>query len=514
MEQTTKIGGDLRVGIWLMLISILVCFFLTDVFLGSVSMPINEALLALIKSENSNPIFVNILYKIRLPKAVTAILVGAALAVSGLQLQTLFRNPLAGPSVLGITAGASLGVAFLVLSGGSVVAIYTVNQLGLGGSWILAIFSSLGALFVLLIIVGVSFRIRNNVVLLIIGLMIGNITIAIVGIWQYFSSPELIKDFLMWTFGSLGGVTNHHLIVLSLIVFTGLFLAFLLIKPLNMLLLGEHYAKSMGLNTKQVRVAIILITSLLTGVVTGFCGPIGFIGIAVPHLTRAMFKFADHRILMPASALLGSVVLLGCDIIAQLPGVSLVLPINTVTALLGSPVVIWVIMKRRKLSFDQNQSIKQLPELLAEDELAVGNKHQIQVKQLAIGYGKKLLFKDLNLNLHVGQVVALLGPNGVGKTTLINTLTGYQKPCSGQVFLDGNTIQSYNEKALAQLRSVVLTDREFFGDLTVYSLVAMGRYPHTGWFGNLRNQDQQKIYQGIRCCRHVAICSTSFRYIE
>ncbi|MGB0525266.1 MAG: iron chelate uptake ABC transporter family permease subunit [Flammeovirgaceae bacterium] len=484
---------------WVGLLFLLLLFFLLDVFLGSVSIPPNEAFKALIDWEGSNPIWANILYKIRIPKAVTAVLVGVALAISGLQMQTLFRNPLAGPSVLGITAGASLGVAFLVLSGSSATAIFTINQLGIGGSWAVVLASTLGAGLVLLVIVGVSFRVRDNVVLLIIGLMVGNITIAVVGIWQYFSSPELIKDFLMWTFGSLGGVTHGHLAVLMTVVLVGSLATFLITKPLNMLLLGEQYAKSMGLNSKKARMGIIAITSLLAGTVTGFCGPIGFIGIAVPHLTRALFRTADHKVLLPSTALLGGITLLACDIIAQLPTMATVLPINSVTALLGSPVVIWVIIRRRNLHVGRVSEQQVLPQAESgQINEQVHAKQVLKAEDLTIGYSSRALAHDLDLSVESGQVVTLVGPNGAGKSTLMRSLAGLQPILKGWVAYDEQMVQALGAKALARKLSLVLTDRDFFGDLNVYSLVAMGRYPHSGWFGNMNADDEVKIQWALK----------------
>jgi iron complex transport system permease protein len=280
---------------------------------------------------------------------VSAILAGTALAVAGLQMQTLFHNPLAGPSVLGITAGASLGVAVIMLTSGGAASIYAIRQLGIGGSWMIVIASVLGAALVMAFILLLSIRLKDNISLLIIGIMVGNITISVVSIWQYFSEPEQIQDYLMWTFGSLGGVTSGQLNIFSIVVVAGLLLTFLNSKALNTLLLGENYARSLGLNVFQTRTVIIITTSLLAGAVTGFCGPIAFVGIAVPHLSRALLGTSDHRVLIPATLILGAALMLFCDIIAQMPGSQITLPINAITALLGSPVVVWVIMKKRNL---------------------------------------------------------------------------------------------------------------------------------------------------------------------
>lgn len=337
-------------GYWLGgMAAMVLLFFVLDLALGSIRIPFEEVVHILAGRGSENVAWLKIVQQIRLPKAFTAMLAGMALSVSGLQMQTLFRNPLAGPSVLGITSGASLGVAIVMLGSGFVTTQYTVQQLGLGGSWMVVLASTFGSALIFMVIMLISLRLRDNVVLLIVGIMIGNVTIAIVSIWQYFSRPEQIQDYLIWTFGSLGGVTQKQLMVLSIAVVFGLIITFLSSKHLNLLLLGANYAVSMGLNLQWARLMVIFSTSLLAGAVTGFCGPIGFIGIAVPHLCRSLLNTSDHKLLMPACCLVGALLMLFCDIIAQLPGHQSTLPINSVTALIGSPVVIWVILQRRNL---------------------------------------------------------------------------------------------------------------------------------------------------------------------
>jgi len=333
----------------IVLLSMLLVAFLLDVALGSIHIPLKDVIRVIFTADASNDSWIYIIEKIRLPKAVTAIIVGCGLSVSGLQMQTLFRNPLAGPSVLGITAGASLGVALVMLSAGTITSLYTIKELGISGSWLIIIASSLGAAMIMVIIVSISSSLKDNVIVLIVGVMIGNITLSIISIWQYFSSPELIKDYLMWTFGSLGGVTGNQLLILAIVVFIGLLISYFSSKLLDALLLGDNYARSMGLTVKHARLLIIASTSILAGGITAFCGPIGFIGIAVPHLARALFNTSNHRVLIPACCLIGTVLMLACDIIAQLPGSQTVLPINVITALVGSPVVIWIIAGPNKL---------------------------------------------------------------------------------------------------------------------------------------------------------------------
>ncbi|UII33210.1 iron ABC transporter permease [Fulvivirga ulvae] len=322
--------------------SILV-LFVVNISLGSVSIPFDEILNVLTGSVASKNSWTNIILNFRLPKAITAIAVGAALSISGLLMQTLFRNPLAGPFVLGISSGASLGVALLLLAGISITGSLVASGLT---SWLVVSAASLGSALVLLLVVVVSLKIRDSMTLLIIGLMFGSLTGAIVSILQFFSSGEEIQVYLFWTFGSLGGLNWDEITVLWIIAGLGIAIAFIMVKPLNALLLSENYAQSMGINIKTSRFWIIISTSLLAGSITAFCGPIAFIGIAIPHLTRLLFNTSNHKILIPAVAMGGIIVMLICDIISQLPGSEHVLPINAITSLFGAPVVIWVILRR------------------------------------------------------------------------------------------------------------------------------------------------------------------------
>lgn len=331
------------------LLLLLLIVFLTDIAVGSVSIPLRSVVDIIVSGKADNDAWTYIIDQIRIPKAITAVIVGCGLPVSGLQMQTLFRNPLASPSILGVTAGADLGVALIMLSSGSVTTIYAIKELGISGSWLVLLAASLGAALIMFLIITISARIRDNVVMLVIGVMISNITISIISIWQYFSAPEQLKDYLLWTFGSLGGTSGSQLYLLAAVVAVGLFIAFASSKVLDTLLLGEHYARTMGLTVNRTRWLIIGSTSLMAGSITAFCGPISFIGIAIPHLARSLFNTSDHRTLIPACCLMGTSLMLGCDIIAQLPGSNTVLPINVITALVGSPVVIWIIMSRNNL---------------------------------------------------------------------------------------------------------------------------------------------------------------------
>ena len=317
-----------------------VALFTADPLVGSVAVAPADIWAALTGGD-CDPAIRDIILRIRLLKAVTALLAGAALAASGLQMQTLFRNPLAGPYVLGISSGAGLGVALFLLGAPllGVSAHSFVQSLGIAGAaW-------LGAALVLLIVMAVSRRIKDIMVILILGMMFGSGVSSMVEILQYLSSEAALKSFVIWTMGSLGDVTGGNLALMLPVITAGLVLSIAVIKPLNLLLLGENYARTMGLNVQRTRTLLFLSTVLLAGTVTAFCGPVGFIGLAVPHLARMLFASADHRVLMPASMLSGAALLLVCDLISK----SLALPINTVTALMGIPVVIVVVVRNRNL---------------------------------------------------------------------------------------------------------------------------------------------------------------------
>ena len=320
-------------------ISLLVLFVL-DLIIGSVYISLKDVWGTLIGSEVDTTTRL-IVFDIRLMKAIVAVVAGVALSVSGLQMQTLFRNPLAGPYVLGISSGASLGVAIFILG---------MPILGITNNGIFLSFGTVGAVcicsvLILVFIASVSTRIKDIMVILILGMMFSSGVSAVVQILQYMSNEEALKSFVIWTMGSLGDVTYTQLKLLLPAVIIGLILSILVIKPLNLLLLGEQYAHTMGLNVRKSRYLIFLSTTLLAGTVTAFCGPIGFVGLAIPHVSRMLFCNADHRVLLPASALCGAVILLLCDIISK----CLTLPINTITALLGIPIVIWVVIRNKSI---------------------------------------------------------------------------------------------------------------------------------------------------------------------
>ncbi|WP_375473865.1 iron chelate uptake ABC transporter family permease subunit [uncultured Nostoc sp.] len=331
--------------IFLIILITLILAFLLDLALGSVDIPLNEVIKILLGLEPEKVTWTHIILKFRLPKALTATLAGAALGVSGLQMQTLFKNPLAGPFVLGISSGASLGVALVVLTASATTPTLLVD-LGIISDFGLVIAASLGAASVLGMMLVVSRRVQDTMTLLILGLLFGYATSAIVSILLQFSSKERIQSYIMWTFGSFAGVTWRQLIVLIPVIFLSLLGAVLQSKSLNALLLGESYARSLGLTVQKTRFSIITSASILAGAITAFCGPIAFLGVAIPHLCRSLFNTSDHRILIPSVTMMGAILALFADLFSQVAVNQVVLPLNAVTALIGTPVVTWVILRR------------------------------------------------------------------------------------------------------------------------------------------------------------------------
>lgn len=326
---------------------VLVLCFVINIKLGSISIPTKQIFMSLwgpIENQSWQYIILNY----RLPKAFTAILVGSGLGISGLLMQTLFRNPLAGPFVLGISSGASLGVAMVIMGSGffgGFLAVFLMSK------WALVVAASLGSFLVLFAVLMVSAKVRDTMAILIIGLMFGSITTAVVSVLSYFTSVEKLQQYVFWGFGSLGNLSWNELLIFFIIYCLGLIMTVFSIKGLNTLLLGENYAQSLGLNLKQIRLIVIVATSLLAGTITAFAGPIAFIGLAIPHMTRQVFNTSNHKILLPAVFLFGAIVMLICDCIAQLPTSEYTLPINAITSLIGAPVVIWLLVRKRKMLF-------------------------------------------------------------------------------------------------------------------------------------------------------------------
>jgi len=320
---------------------------LLNISLGSVSIPIKDIFNTFLDPASVKTSWRFIILDYRIPKAITAIIVGSGLSVSGLLMQTLFRNPLAGPYVLGISSGASLGVALLVLGtsffSGSILAT-------IGFNWSIALASSLGAFSVLFAVMIAANKLKNTMSILIIGLMFGSLSSALISVLAYFSSADQLQQYMFWSFGSLGNLSWTEIMVLTGVSFLGFFMVLFIIKPLNSLLLGENYAKSMGVNIQKTRRITLIATSLLTGVITAFSGPIAFVGLAVPHLTNLVFNTSNHKLLLPAVAISGAIIMLICDSIAQLPNSEFTLPINAITSLFGAPIVIWLLIRKRTLS--------------------------------------------------------------------------------------------------------------------------------------------------------------------
>ena len=329
---------------WILLLLALLLLFTLNLSLGSVVIPLSEIFKILFTGESTRQVWSDIVWHFRMTRAVTCILAGAALAVAGLQMQTLFRNALAGPDVLGLSSGASLAVALVFMSPAA-----GLTLLASPHPFVVSGAASIGSLAVLLIMLAVARKIQDNVSILIIGLMVGAATSSIVSVLQYISNAQEMQVYIIWTFGSLGNLDWLEIRILAIALIAGAAIAFSQIKTLNAWLLGDHYASSLGINVRKSRFIVILSAAILTGAVTAFCGPIAFVGLAVPHLTRLVINTHNHKILIPAVLAGGAALLLFCDIISQLPGSTYVLPINALTALIGAPVVIWIVIRNKKM---------------------------------------------------------------------------------------------------------------------------------------------------------------------
>jgi iron complex transport system permease protein len=329
---------------WIVLITLLVGLLIANISIGSVQIPLSKLFLSLYTDQ---PLFSDILWHFRIPKALTCLLAGSALATAGLLMQTLFRNPMAGPDVLGLTSGASLLVALVIL-------LEQFSTIFKGvlfhNSWSVALAASLGGGLVFILIISIAKYVKDNAALLIIGLMISAATSSLVSVMQYTSKADDLQAFLIWTLGSMGNTNWTEISVLAIVVALGLGISYGSIKSLNSWLLGENYARSLNINMGRSRLWIVVATGLLTGSVTAFCGPIAFVGLAVPHLVRLIIPVTNHKILMPAVMMGGSILLLFCDLVAQLPGSTQILPLNAITSLIGAPVVIWMVIKSKRIS--------------------------------------------------------------------------------------------------------------------------------------------------------------------
>lgn len=338
MKTTTYLIG---------LFLLIVVLFALNLAVGTIEIPLKSVWLILWGDDTQQEIWRNIVVRSRLPQALTAMVAGAGLAVSGAQMQTVFRNPLAGPSVLGVSSGATLGVGFVVLLSGSLGGV-ALSRLGYLGDAAMSVAAIIGALAVLSLIVWVSHKVKGNVTLLVIGVMIGYLATAIIGVLKFFSNEEDVKAFVVWGLGSFSRVSGDQMLLFVTLMVILLPLSMTLIKPLNLLLLGDGYARSLGLSIKWARTQVICCSGILAAIVTAYCGPIMFLGLAVPHLCRALFRTSDHRILLPACVLAGAALALLCNLVARMPGYEGVLPVNSVTALIGAPIVAMVLFGKHK----------------------------------------------------------------------------------------------------------------------------------------------------------------------
>ncbi|MBR3522364.1 MAG: iron ABC transporter permease [Prevotella sp.] len=335
-----------NVSVFVILFASIILLLVANLLIGTVRIPVT-AVCRILLGDDSNEIWTNIIFNSRLPQELTAIVAGAGLAVSGLQMQTVFRNPLAGPSVLGISNGSALGVAFVVLLSGRIGGV-ALSSLGYLGDAAISVAAIVGAMAVLMLILWVSHKVSGSVTLLIIGVMVGYMANAIIGVLKFLSPEEDVKAFVVWGLGSFSRVSGDEMVLFVVLMCILIPLSCLLVKPMNMLLLGDYYAANLGLNVRRARMMVIISSGVLVAIVTAYCGPIMFIGLAVPHLARAFFQTSDHLILLPATALCGSVLALICNLIARMPGFEGALPVNSVTALVGAPVIAMVLFSRRK----------------------------------------------------------------------------------------------------------------------------------------------------------------------
>ena len=333
----------------LLLFLAILLLVVVNLMIGTVKIPVLSVCRILTGSDGESEIWTNIVLSSRLPQTLTALVAGAGLAVSGLQMQTVFRNPLAGPSVLGISNGAALGVAFVVLLSGQLGGV-ALSRLGYLGDAAMSVAAIIGSLLVMMLIIWISNRVSGRSTLLIIGVMIGYLANAVIGVLKFLSPEEDVKSFVVWGLGSFSRVSGGDMVLFVVIMCLLLPLACLLVKPMNLLLLGDRYAANLGLNIRRARTEVIVSSSLLVAIVTAYCGPIMFIGLAVPHLARGIFRTSDHRILMPGTMLCGAVLALLCNLIARMPGFEGALPVNSVTALVGAPVVAAILFRRRRMS--------------------------------------------------------------------------------------------------------------------------------------------------------------------
>lgn len=339
----------MRASKFIVLLVAIVVLVVVNLLIGTVKIPVGSVVSIMTGSTEESDVWTNIVLQSRLPQTLTALVAGAGLAVSGLQMQTVFRNPLAGPSVLGISNGAALGVAFVVLLSGQIGGV-ALSRLGYLGDAAISVAAIVGALLVMMLIIWISNRVEGRGTLLIIGVMIGYLATAIIGVMKFLSPEEDVKAFVVWGLGSFSRVSGGDMVLFVVLMCILLPLTCLLVKPMNLLLLGDRYAANLGLNIRWARSLVIVSSSLLVAIVTAYCGPIMFIGLAVPHLTRALFRTSDHRVLMPATMLCGAVLALLCNLIARMPGFEGALPVNSVTALVGAPVIAAILFRRRRMA--------------------------------------------------------------------------------------------------------------------------------------------------------------------
>ena len=466
---------------------LLAVLFVLNLFVGSVNIPFDDVVSILFTGRCNNEAFTFIVLHSRMPQAVTALLCGGSLAVAGLMLQTTFHNHLADPSILGISSGASLGVAVVLLCfGGTTLAI-------VGKGWVVIIVAALlGSMLVLGILLMLATFITNELLLLIVGIVISFLTSSCITLLNYFANEQGVHSYILWGMGSFGSVTTEQLPIFVVFTVVGWILSVALVKPLNALLLGNNYARNLGVNIKLTYQLLLVATGLLTAVTTAFCGPISFIGLAVPHLARIALRSSHHNTLLPFTLLCGSMVALLCNFLCVLPGKGTTLPVNAVTPIIGVPVILYVIFSgyRNRISLSFGRKI-------SPSSTNVNHAGILSAANLTIGYGKKVVASDINLWFEKGEFVCLLGRNGAGKSTLLRTLSGFLKPIKGSVFLEEENINRLTFRQISKFVGVVLTDKVQVDNITVEQVVSFGRQPHTGYFGRLSNHDKEIVGEMI-----------------
>ncbi len=491
------------------LVLLLVALVALNIGIGSVNLSIREILSSLF-SENTGTPESDILFKVRLPRLLAGMILGGALALSGFLLQTFFNNPIAGPYVLGISSGAKLAVALVM--------VFVLSRGGTVSSSLLIVSAFAGSLLSMGFVMLIAQRVRRASVLIVSGVMIGYICSAITDFVVTFASDESIVNLHNWSLGSFSGTSWNDVGVMALVVFLASALVFLLSKPIGAYQLGESYALSVGVNIKAFRAALVLLSSILCACVTAFAGPISFVGIAVPHLIKSFTKTAKPILIIPLCFLGGAVFCLGCDLIARTVYAPVEMSVSSVSSLLGAPVVIYILAGRAKLAgksasrkaMSQSGAPGNAPPARGGGETA----SFFQAERLSVGYGNQPVIEDIGVALKKGQVLTLIGPNGSGKSTVLKSVVKQLAPLGGSVYIGGEAIESIRARAFSRRAAVVLTERPKPELMTCWDVAAAGRYPYTGMLGILSEADREKVTDALRTVNALDIKDRSFAEVS